>query len=213
MTDGRRTRGEATRERLLSVARRLFGEQGFDGTSIEEILAGAGVARGALYHHFSSKTALFEAVVEGLCVEIAQQTQAAADERSSSLERLQAGSHAWLVMALDPAVARIALLDPPAVLGWSRWRELDEKHSLGGLRAAFRGLARERRIPPAQAELMAHMLLAALNEAALFIAGAQDERAALATASAGVDLLIERLAGEGSSASRAGRARARASTV
>lgn len=196
MVDGRRARGQATREQLLTAARRLFGERGYDGTSVEDVLAAAGVARGALYHHFASKTDLFDAVVEALFVEIADTTDAAARELATPLERLRAGAHAWLRMALDPAVQRIALLDPPTVLGWERWRALDEQHSLGGLRASFGRLARDGNIPAGQDELLAHMLLAALNEAALFIACSRDERAALATATATVDTVIDRLAGD-----------------
>ena len=96
-------------------------------------------------------------------------------------------------MALDPAVQRIALLDPPAVLGWGRWRELDERYTLGGLRASLRRLGTEGRIPAAQAELLAYMLLAALNEAALFIASSEDQRAALDAGREAVDTLLDRL--------------------
>ena len=99
-------------------------------------------------------------------------------------------------MALDPAVQRIALLDPPTVLGWLRWRELDEQYTLGGLRASFRHLAGEARIPDGEGELLAYMLLAALNEAALFIAYADDQQAALETGRAAIDTLLDRLAGK-----------------
>ncbi|MCW3032728.1 MAG: putative TetR family transcriptional regulatory protein, partial [Solirubrobacterales bacterium] len=77
---------------------------------------------------------------------------------------------------------------------WSRWRELDERHTLGGLRGGFRHLEDEGRIPAGQGEVFANMLLAALNEAALFIAGAEDQPAALATARGAIDTLLDRLA-------------------
>jgi AcrR family transcriptional regulator len=195
MVDRRRLRGEATRERLLSSARDLFGERGYEATSIDAVLENSGVARGALYHHFASKAKLFDAVTEEVFVEIAEQTAAAGQGSTDPLERLRAGSHAWLVMALDPAVQRIALLDPPTVLGWRRWRELDEQYTLGGLRGAFSRLARDGRIPHGQAELLAYMLLAALNEAALFIAGADDEQRAVAAGKATIDTLLDRLCG------------------
>jgi AcrR family transcriptional regulator len=195
MVDRRRLRGEATRERLLSSARDLFGERGYEATSIDAVLEKSGVARGALYHHFASKAELFDAVAEEVFVEIAEQTAAAGRGSTDPLERLRAGSHAWLVMALDPAVQRIALLDPPTVLGWRRWRELDEQYTLGGLRGALSRLARDGRIPHGQAELLAYMLLAALNEAALFIAGADDEQRAVAAGKATIDTLLDRLCG------------------
>jgi AcrR family transcriptional regulator len=194
MTDGRRLRGEATRVRLIEAARELFGERGYEATPVEAVLEKSGVARGALYHHFASKAELFGAVAEEVFVEIADRTSAAARREDSPLERVRAGSQAWLEMALDPAIQRIALLDPPTVLGWSRWRELDERHTLGGLRAGFRNLEDEGRIPAGEGELFANMLLAALNEAALFIACAEDQPAALATARAAIDTLLDRLA-------------------
>jgi AcrR family transcriptional regulator len=194
MVDGRRARGEATRERVLAAARPLFGQRGYEGTSIEAVLDASGVARGALYHHFASKAELFNAVAEEVFVQIAAETAAAARGREDPLEGLRAGCHAWLVMALDPAVQRIALLDPPAVLGWARWRELDERYTLGGLQASLRRLGAEGRVPAAQAELLAYMLLAALNEAALFIASAHDQRAAMQAGREAVDTLLDRLA-------------------
>lgn len=191
--DGRRVRGAATRERLLAAARRLFGERGYEATSIESVLEASGVARGALYHHFQSKAELFDAVLADVLIEIAERSAAAAAGRKDTLEGLRAGSHAWLEMALDPAIQRIALLDPTTAVGWARWRAQDQAHSLGGLRATLLRLTGEGRVPPGQAELLAHVLLAALNEAALFVAFAEDQRAAADTARATVDTLLDRL--------------------
>jgi AcrR family transcriptional regulator len=193
MSDGRRARGDATRTRVLHAARELFGSRGYEGTSIEAVLEASGVARGALYHHFASKLALFDAVAEEVFTEIARCTDAAAARAQGNLEKLRAGSHAWLEMAVDPAIQRIALLDPLAVLGWNRWRELDEAHTLGALRASLRALAAEGRVPADQSEPLAFMLLASLNEAALFIAAAEDQRQALKIARASVDTLLDRL--------------------
>jgi AcrR family transcriptional regulator len=191
--DGRRVRGAATRERLLAAARRLFGERGYEATSIESVLEASDVARGALYHHFQSKAELFDAVLADVLVEIAERSAAAAAASKDPLEGLRAGSHAWLAMALDPAIQRIALLDPTTAVGWARWREQDQAHSLGGLRATLLRLTDEGRVPASQAELLAHVLLAALNEAALFVAFAADQRAAVDTARATVDTLLDRL--------------------
>jgi AcrR family transcriptional regulator len=191
MADGRRVRGELTRRRLVAVARQLFGERGYEDTSIEEVLAASGVARGALYHHFQSKAELFDAVAEAMFAQVAGATDAAARDGATPLERLRAGAHAWLEIACERTVQRIVLLDSPMVLGWARWRALDEEHSLGDLRASLQRLAREGRLPAGQEEILARMLLAALNEAALFITAAQDEAAALQTARAAVDTLID----------------------
>ncbi len=197
MTDGRVVRGEATRERVLSAARELFGRRGYEGTSIAAVLDAAGVARGALYHHFASKTALFDAVLEQVVAELAATAADDAQSGPDALENLRAGARSWMRMALDPAVQRIYLLDPQAVVGWARWRELDERYWLGGLRASFAKLAREGRVPAGQDRFLAYMLCAVLTEAALFVAYAEDQPSAGATAQASVDLLLDRLVSPG----------------
>jgi AcrR family transcriptional regulator len=193
MADLRIEKGKATRERLIQAGRELFGARGYEDTSIGAILEAAGVTRGSLYHHFETKEALFDAVLDRVVAEIAATAAEAARAASDPVASLRAGFTAWLRMALDPAVQRIALLDPPSVVGWTRWREIDEQHILGGLRATMRRLAREGRLPPGDVDLYTHMLLAAVNEAALLIARSEEPEAALATGQAAVDALIDRL--------------------
>lgn len=192
--DRRVERGKVTRDRLLAAGRELFGERGYDLTSIHAVLERAGVARGALYHHFASKTDLFDAVLDAVVADIAggvaEAARAVADDPVASL---RVGCDAWLGMAIDPAVQRIVLVDAPAVVGWRRWRELDERHTLGGLRLNLRRLARAGRLLDGDADLLAHMIMAAVNEAALFIAGADDPEAALAAGRTSVDALLNRL--------------------
>lgn len=194
MVDGRVEKGRETRERLIATGRELFGEGGYEATSIEAILDRAGVARGALYHHFATKEALFDAVLDRLVADIADAGAGAARTAADPVESLRAGCGAWLSMAVDPGVQRIALEDAPSVVGWSRWRELDELHTLGGLRANLRAIAATGRLPDAQVDVLAHMVLASVNEAALMIARADDPEAALAAGQAAVDTLIDRLA-------------------
>jgi AcrR family transcriptional regulator len=193
MTDLRSERGRATRDRLIAAGRELFGEHGYEATSIEAILETAGVKRGALYHHFESKQALFDAVLDQVVSEVARAAAEAARAETDPVESLRAGCTAWLRMALDPAVQRIALVDPPGVVGWTRWRELDEQHILGGLRRNLQLIAADERLPAGDVDLLAHMVLAAVNEAALLIARADDPREALAKGKSAVDTLIDRL--------------------
>jgi AcrR family transcriptional regulator len=192
-TDLRSERGKATRDRLIEAGHKLFGEHGYEAASIEAILDVAGVKRGALYHHFESKQALFDAVLDRAVSDVAQAVAEAARAETDPVESLRAGCAAWLRMALDPAIQRIALLDPPAVVGWTRWRELDEQHILGGVRRNLQLIAADERLPPGDVDLLAHMVLAAVNEAALLIARADDPRAALAKGQAAVDILLDRL--------------------
>jgi AcrR family transcriptional regulator len=189
VTDLRIEKGKATRDRLIAAGRELFGE----GTSIEAILESAGVARGALYHHFATKEALFDAVLDRLIADIATTVADAARPEPDPVESLRVGCATWLRMALDPAVQRIALLDPPSVVGWTRWRELDEQYILGGLRAGLQRIADEGRLAAEDIDLLAHMLLASVNEAALLVARADDPEAALARGQAAVDALLDRL--------------------
>ena len=176
MVDGRRARGEATRERVLAAARRCSASAATRHTSIEAVLDASGVARGALYHHFASKTELFDAVLERCSSQIAPATAAAARGRDP-LESLRAGAPCMAADGARPRGAADHLLDPQAVLGWARWRELDERYWLGGLRASLRRLGAEGRVPAAQDGAARLHALAALNEAALFIAYAEDQRA------------------------------------
>jgi AcrR family transcriptional regulator len=192
--DLRVERGRSTRERLVAAARELFGRQGYDATSIEAILRETGVARGALYHHFADKRALFDAVLDDVMVDIAHTVAAAAMERyDDPVESLRAGFGRWLELAADPSIQRITLLDPPFVLGWARWRELDEQRVLGGLRKGLRRVAETGRIREGDVDLLAHMLIAAVNEAALMIAGAEDPEVALREGRATVDDLLTRV--------------------
>src|SRR4051812_30260351 len=117
---GSRTQAErstATRSALLRAARDLFSSHGYAGTGREEIVAAAGVTRGALQHHFGDKLALFRAVYETVEQEIVDAVATAAmGAGDNPLEQLRAGCHAYLDAVLDPAVQRICAVDGPAVL-------------------------------------------------------------------------------------------------
>jgi AcrR family transcriptional regulator len=193
MSDRRLERGRATRERIVSAGRELFGERGYDATSVKAILDSARVARGALYHHFPNKEALFDAVLEQVTIDAAKGVAEAARGTRDPVAALRAGCMAWLRMALEPAIQQIVLTDAPVVVGWRRWRELDERHTLGGLRANLRRIADAGRLPQRDVDALAHMLLAAVNEAALLVARADDPEAAVRSAQTAVETLIDRL--------------------
>jgi AcrR family transcriptional regulator len=191
--DNRVEKGKATRDALIGAARELFGERGYDGTSIGAVLDAAGVARGALYHHFATKEELFDAVLDQEVARVSAVAANAARKENDPLASLRAGCATWLRVALDPAVQRIVILDPPAVVGWKRWRELDEVHTLGGLRTNLTALATQGHIAESEVDTFAHMLLAAVTEAALLIAQADEPQAALARGQAAVDTLLTRV--------------------
>jgi AcrR family transcriptional regulator len=196
MPDLRIEKGRATRDRLIAAGRERFGKQGYDATSITAILDAAGTTRGSLYHHFETKEELFDAVLDRVVADVADTVADAARAAGGDpVASLRAGCAAWLRLALDPAIQRIAIVDAPVVVGWQRWRELDEEHTLGRLRANLQLIADAGRIPPGDVNVLAHMLLAAVNEAALLIAGADDPESALETGQAAVDMLLDRVVG------------------
>ncbi len=177
----RAAQAAATRAALVAAARRLFVEKGYHRTSTEEVAAEAGVGtRGALYHHFADKQALFEAafiaVEEDLVVEAAKNL---ADPADGALNQLRQGLVGFLDASLTPHVQRILLIDGPAVLGWVKWRELESLYGLGAIRAMLERAVEEGDLAAGQpVDALAHVLLAAADETALFIANAPDQRAA-----------------------------------
>ena len=159
-------RGEATRGQLIVIATRMFAERGYEDTSIEAVLREAGVSRGSLYHHFASKEALFEAVAEEVETSVGAQTVAAASGSQGPVEALRAGFAAWIQLAGDPVVQRILLIDGPSVLGWERWRAMEEHHALGLVRAVLQIIADQGKLRQESVGTLAHMLLASVNEVA-----------------------------------------------
>lgn len=168
----------ATRATLLREARTVFAASGYEAAATEEIVKRAKVTRGALYHHFKDKRALFEAVVEevasGIAGTIDDMTVPVTDPLSGLIE----GTQAFLDACLDPAVRRIYLIDAPAVLGWHRWREIDAPHGVRSLREGVAAVLAERPDPDLAVEPVTFLLAGAFNEAALWIAEAKDEKAA-----------------------------------
>jgi AcrR family transcriptional regulator len=187
-------RGQATRAHLVEVATRLFAAHGYDGTSIEAVLAGSGVSRGSLYHHFPGKDALFWAVMEEVGARISGPVAEAMRDAPDPVAALRAGCLAWIRLAGDPVVQQIMLIDAPAVLGWQRWRELDE-NSLGEIRAAVTYAAEAGSIERRHVDTFAHIVLAAANEVAMMIVRADDPAAALSAGESAVAEFLDRLLG------------------
>jgi AcrR family transcriptional regulator len=173
-------RSEATRRRLVAAARTLFAERGYAGVATEQIVRAAGVTRGALYHQFRDKAALFAAVAETVQAEIAQRITAGAqaDGFTDPMATLHAGMRRFLEACADPLVERILLLDGPAVLGWRAWRELADRYGLGLLQHALQAAIDAGAITPQPVVPLAHVLIGALDECALYVARAPDPPAA-----------------------------------
>ena len=193
---GRRSQAErraGTRRALLHAGREVFAERGFAAAGQEEIVERAGVTRGALAHHFVTKRGLFRAVVESLETELAGHIATAALRGDGPMEHLRLGCLAFLDAALDPAVRRIVLLDAPAVLGWQAWRDLDTTYGLGLVTEALEHCMEAGLMPPRPVQPLAHILLAALNEAALLVANSDDPAATRVVVGSEVEHLLSTL--------------------
>ena len=189
----RAAQGQATRGQLIEVATRLFAERGYEDTSIEAVLAAAGVSRGALYHHFAGKDALFEAVMKSVEDRINAELAMAIGGARDPVGALTAAALAWVDLAGDPVVQRVVLIDAPSVLGWERWRGMGEEGTLAAMRAMLKEVSDSGHLAAELVGPFAHMILAALDEIALVIARAKDPEAAKAEGRVAVGALLSRL--------------------
>ena len=185
----RERQAEATRQLLVSVARELFTEQGYKATSIEEIIKRAGVARGALYHHFSGKDALFRAVYDEVQMEVATRVVATAVATQEPWDGVRAGLGAFLDACLEPAFRRIVVMDSVPVLAQDVWDGGIEHNELPMLRNVLAPLV-EASLPGVAVEPLVHVALGGLYGAALYIARSPDPLAARAEADTVLDTLI-----------------------
>jgi len=130
---------EATRAALLDEATTLFAERGYAGTSLEDVASASRVTRGAVYHHFASKQALFEAVLD-LQEERATTEIVAAAAAANPWDAAMLALDAYLSHCCDPVYGRLVWLEGPAALGWHRWRECEKKYSYGLVEQFIRDL-------------------------------------------------------------------------
>jgi AcrR family transcriptional regulator len=183
-------RTEKTRAALLSAARGLFIEKGYAETSTPEIVAAAGITRGALYHHFQDKRDLFRAVVAEEASSVAAAIEGRASASMQPIEALIAGSVAYLEAMHAPGRTRLLLIEAPAVLGMAEIQALDEANAARtlreGLEAAFSQAGRDPGLPLAA---LTDLLSAAFDRAALAI----DAGGSAADYSAAISVLIRRL--------------------
>lgn len=145
--------------------------------STQAIVAAAGVTRGALYHHFKDKTELFAAVHERLEAQLVTDVaeSIAAQSPPSPLAAMKLGARLFLDFCAAPDVQQIVLVDAPSVLGWDRWREVGVKYGLGVIEGLLAQAVAQGEIPEQPLRPTAHVLLGALNEAALYVSRSQDD--------------------------------------
>lgn len=186
-------RRAATQGVILDHARRLFADRGFEATSIDDVAEAAGVAKGAVYHHFASKEALFERVLGTVQAELATAPPPAALMAvRDPVQQIAGGVLHYLLAASEPAARRILLIDGPVVLGWRKWREIDDRYFGAGTRAVLRRVLGAG-AQPREVEALAHLLLGAVMEAAMMCATADNPRRTARELSSAVGRMIEGL--------------------
>jgi AcrR family transcriptional regulator len=177
-----RERTEATSTALVTAARILFGAEGYAAVGTERVASHAGVTRGALYHQFADKAELFAAVLSQVEAEIAERMVAAVTplDAADTTSLLIAGADAFLDACAEPDIQRIVLIDGPSVLGWARWREICLLHSVGLVAALLTDGMERGTIPEQPVDPLTHVLVGAVDEAALYVALAPDRERARA---------------------------------
>ncbi|MCT2584134.1 TetR/AcrR family transcriptional regulator [Actinophytocola gossypii] len=171
---------ESTRHALVDSALELFTKRGYAGTSLDAIVKRARVTKGALYHHFSGKQALFEAAFNQVETAAMDRLSAAIDGDGPAWDRAMAGIRGYVRVCLDPAYQRVVIHEAPVVMGWERWREAEEHFSYGLVRGTVEALVQAGEIEPLPVEVTARILFGALSAGAEAIAGSSDPKATAA---------------------------------
>ncbi|MFI7679192.1 TetR/AcrR family transcriptional regulator [Actinophytocola sp. NPDC049390] len=186
----RERQAEATRDLLVTIARERFVEQGYAATAIDDIVQRAGLAKGALYHHFSGKDALFKAVYDVVLTETAEAALAAALAEPDPWAAVRAGLSAFLDACLQPAFRRVVIIDSVTVLAADAWEGGIEGVELPMLRTVLSVLMDGGTLPGVALDPLAHVALGGLYGSALYIARAADPHAARAESDTVLDLVL-----------------------
>jgi AcrR family transcriptional regulator len=186
-------RSAATIADILAAARKLFAGDGFDATSIDGIAAKAGVAKGAVYHHFASKEEIFTRVLEDVQAEIAAMPPPAATRAMKDpLDQIAAETLRYLLAATESSRKRILLIDGPAVIGWKKWREIDDRFFGAGAKMAMTHVLGAN-APQREIDAATHLMMGAVMEACLVCATAPDPKKSARELSAGLRRMLEGL--------------------
>jgi AcrR family transcriptional regulator len=169
-------RSSATQHALQTAARHLWGERGYADVGTPEIAEAAGVTRGAMYHQYTDKTALFLAVLEAVEIEVIARLTAAvgAAQPKTPADALHAAADAWLDIASEPEVRQLVLLDAPSILGWAGFREISQRYGLGTTEQLLSAAIEAGQLDPQPVRPLATVVIGALDEAAMSIANAED---------------------------------------
>jgi AcrR family transcriptional regulator len=183
-------RREATIAALDRAAQLLFETRGFPDTTIDDIVAKAGVAKGAFYHHYESKEAVFTKVLEGVQSAVAREVVAVAAKSADPVERLRAGLRVYIEACERPNVRQVLLIDGPTVLGWIRWRKIDDRF-FGEMTRRTVAAALGSNATATHVQAVASLIAGAFAEAAMV--GAANSKLKSRDLGAAMDLLLKGL--------------------
>jgi AcrR family transcriptional regulator len=167
---------EATRQALLAAGRDIFANEGYQAAGIEAISRAARVTRGAFYHHFKDKKALFDAIVVEMQIEATAKIQENSRIERKTWDRLSVGIDAYLDVCVEPAYGRIVIQEAPAVLGNARFREIEEAYPMALLTATLNALKRQGELEFEDIDLLSRMLDAMICKIALMLPEANDPK-------------------------------------
>jgi AcrR family transcriptional regulator len=185
---------EATRRAVLAAARSSFGRKGYAQTSVDEIADAARVTKGAVYHHFAGKEALFRAVHEEVEAEALARAAAAMDPADSPIDQIVAAVNAYLDAALDEEIRRITLADGPALLGLEPEGHSEQQAGHVAVRSFLAAAIAAGQIANLDPGLLAHLIGGLALQGGLLIARASDPDATRAAVGNAVGAMLRGLA-------------------
>ena len=185
---------EATRRAVLAAARSSFGRKGYAQASVEEIADAARVTKGAVYHHFASKEALFRAVYAEVEAEAQARTLEAGDPKAPPVEQIVAKVNAYLDAALDEEIRRITLIDGPALLGFEPDEAAGQQQSQADVRSFIAASIASGQLADLDPDVLTQLLGGLAWVAGLLIAHANDPDATRAALGQALDVMLRGLA-------------------
>jgi AcrR family transcriptional regulator len=189
-TSRRQEYSASTRRALVEVASELFTERGYAGTSLDEIVAGARVTKGALYHHFSGKQALFESVFERVEEDATRTITKAVRGERDPWEKAVAGLRSFLAVVQEPEYRRIVIQEGPAVLGYERYREQEERSTFGIVQDIVSSVLSSYELESTMLETFSRVFFGAMSAAGAAVSSAEDTRRASAEVEAAVVFIL-----------------------